>query len=78
MEGHKVMTITPNLDEKMEVINFIEKKMKEGKADPKIRGWAMSTIVNQVAEKFGEKHSHLAKDYFIRYYNKTRPTKKGQ
>ena len=42
------MTVTPNLDEKMEVINFIEKKMREGKADPKIRGWAMSTKVHNV------------------------------
>ena len=60
MEGHKVMTITPNLDEKMEVINFIETKMKEGKANPKIRGWAMSTIIEQVKESFGDKHTHLA------------------
>ena len=72
------MTLTPYLDEKMEVINFIETKMREGKSDPKIRGWAMSTIVNQVAEKFGEKQTTLARDYFIRYYEKTRPTKKGQ
>jgi len=72
------MTLTPHLDEKMEVINFIEKKMREGKADPKIRGWAMSTIVNQVAEKFGANQASLAKDYFIRYFEKTRPNKKGQ
>ena len=72
------MTLTPYLDEKMEVVNFIEKKMREGKADPKIRGWAMSTIIDQVKESFGDKHTHLARDYFIRYYEKTRPTKKGQ
>ena len=72
------MTLTPHLDEKMEVINFIEKRMREGKADPKIRGWAMSTIIDQVKESFGDKHTHLARDYFIRYYEKTRPTKKGQ
>lgn len=78
MEGHKVMTITPNLDEKMEVINFIETKMKEGKANSKIRGWAMSTIIEQVKESFGDKHTHLARDYFMRYFDKTRPNKKGQ
>jgi len=72
------MTITPHLDEKMEVINFIETKMKEGKANPKIRGWAMSTIIEQVKESFGEKHEHLARDYFMRYFDKTRPNKKGQ
>ena len=66
------MTLTPHLDEKMEVINFIEKKMREGKADPKIRGWAMSTILKQVEESFGEKQVPLAKDYFIRYYERTR------
>ncbi len=71
------MTLTPHLDEKMEVINFIEKKMR-GKADPKIRGWAMSTIIDQVKESFGDKHTHLARDYFMRYFDKTRPTKKGQ
>jgi len=71
------MTLTPYLDEKMEVINFIEKKMREGKADPKIRGWAMSTIVNQVAEKFGENQASLARDYFIRYYEKSKSNKKG-
>lgn len=71
------MTLTPYLDEKMEVINFIEKKMREGKADPKIRGWAMSTIVNQVAEKFGANQASLARDYFIRYYEKSKSNKKG-
>jgi len=71
------MTVTPHLYEKMEVIYFIETKMKEGKANPKIRGWAMSTIIEQVKESFGEKHTHLARDYFMRYFDKTRPNKKG-
>ena len=72
MEGHKIMSITPKLDEKMEVITFIETKMKEGKANPKIRGWAMSTILKQVEEAYGEHHVPLARDYFIRYHRKGR------
>ena len=72
MEGHKIMSNTPRLDEKMEVVNFIETKMREGKANPKIRGWAMSTILKQVEESFGENQVPLARDYFIRYYERTR------
>tara|TARA_R100000149_G_C5792994_1_gene83676 strand:- start:43 stop:267 length:225 start_codon:yes stop_codon:yes gene_type:complete len=72
MEGHKIMSNTPRLDEKMEVVNFIETKMKEGKANPKIRGWAMSTILKQVEESFGENQVPLARDYFIRYYERSR------
>ena len=70
------MSNTPMLDEKMKVINFIENKMKEGKANPKIRGWAMSTILEQVKESFGEKQIPLARAYFMRYYEKTRPKNK--
>ena len=72
MEGHKIMTITPRLDEKMEVITFIETKMREGKANPKIRGWAMSTILEQVKEEFGEKEVPFARDYFTRYYERSK------
>ena len=72
MEGHKIMSNTPRLDEKMEVVNFIETKMREGKANPKIRGWAMSTILKQVDESFGEKQVPLSRDYFIRYYERSR------
>mgnify|MGYP001296671838 CR=1 FL=1 len=66
------MTITPRLDEKMEVITFIETKMREGKANPKIRGWAMSTILEQVKEEFGEKEVPFARDYFTRYYERSK------
>ena len=66
------MSNTPRLDEKMKVVNFIETKMKEGKANPKIRGWAMSTILKQVEESFGENQVPLARDYFIRYYERSR------
>ena len=72
MEGHKIMSNTPRLDEKMEVVNFIETKMREGKANPKIRGWAMSTILKQVGESLGEKQVPFARDYFIRYYERSR------
>ena len=64
------MSKTPNLDKKMKVVNFIEDEMKKGKANPKIRGWAMSTILKQVEESFGEKQVPLARDYFIRYYER--------
>ena len=66
------MSNTPRLDEKMEVVNFIETKMREGKANPKIRGWSMSTILKQVEESLGEKQVPFARDYFIRYYERSR------
>jgi|TARA_R100001086_G_scaffold92918_1_gene46111 hypothetical protein len=72
MEGHKIMSNTPYLDDKMEVVNFIETKMREGKANPKIRGWSMSTILKQVEESLGEKQVPFARDYFIRYYERSR------
>jgi hypothetical protein len=72
MEGHKIMSNTPYLDVKMEVVNFIETKMREGKANPKIRGWSMSTILKQVEESLGEKQVPFARDYFIRYYERSR------
>jgi hypothetical protein len=72
MEGHKIMSNTPYLDGKMEVVNFIETKMREGKANPKIRGWSMSTILKQVEESLGEKQVPFARDYFIRYYERSR------
>lgn len=66
------MSNTPYLDDKMKVVNFIETKMREGKANPKIRGWAMSTILKQVEESLGEKQVPFARDYFIRYYERSR------
>ena len=72
MEGHKIMSNTPYLDDKMEVVNFIETKMREGKANPKIRGWSMSRILKQVEESLGEKQVPFARDYFIRYYERSR------
>ena len=66
------MSNTPYLDDKMEVVNFIETKMREGKANPKIRGWSMSTILKQVGESLGEKQVPFARDYFIRYYERSR------
>jgi len=32
---------------------YIEQLMAQGKADPKIRGWAMSDILTKVVKKFG-------------------------
>ena len=66
------MSNTPYLDDKMKVVNFIETKMREGKANPKIRGWSMSTILKQVEESLGEKQVPFARDYFIRYYERSR------
>ena len=34
------------------VHNYIEQLMAQGKADPKIRGWSMQTIMTQVGERF--------------------------
>lgn len=66
------MSNTPNLDKKMKVVNFIEDEMKKGKANPKIRGWAMSTILEQVKEAFGDKEVPFARDYFTRYYERNK------
>jgi hypothetical protein len=33
--------------------------MAQGKADPKIRGWSMQTIMTQVGDKFGENDSEM-------------------
>lgn len=66
------MSNTPNLDKKMKVVNFIEDEMKKGKANPKIRGWAMSTILEQVKEAFGDKEVPFARDYFTRYYERSK------
>ena len=34
------------------VHDYIEQLMAQGKADPKIRGWSMQTIMTQVGERF--------------------------
>jgi|TARA_B100000214_G_scaffold157536_1_gene113055 hypothetical protein len=46
--------------------------MAQGKADPKIRGWSMQTIMTQVGDKFGENdlemieyHKSIARAYIM-------------
>ena len=34
------------------IYDYIESLMAQGKADPKIRGWSMQTIMTQVGERF--------------------------
>ncbi len=41
------------------VHDYIERLMAQGKADPKIRGWSMQTIMTQVGDKFGENDSEM-------------------
>ena len=54
------------------VHNYIEQLMAQGKADPKIRGWSMQTIMTQVGDKFGENdlemieyHKSIARAYIM-------------
>ena len=54
------------------VHNYIERLMAQGKADPKIRGWSMQTIMTQVGDKFGENdlemieyHKSIARAYIM-------------
>ena len=37
-----------------QIHDYIESLMAQGKADPKIRGWSMQTIMTQVGDKCGE------------------------
>ena len=71
------------------VHNYIEQLMAQGKADPKIRGWSMQTIMTQVGDKFGEDNKSVARAYIMskcgvtddEQFHKTiwqfRPTTKG-
>ena len=47
------------------VHNYIEQLMAQGKADPKIRGWSMQTIMTQVGDKFGEDNKSIARAYIM-------------
>ena len=44
---------------------YIEQLMAQGKADPKIRGWSMQTIMTQVGDKFGEDNKSIARAYIM-------------
>ena len=45
------------------IYDYIESLMAQGKADPKIRGWSMQTIMTQVGDKFGEDNKSIARAY---------------
>ena len=47
------------------VHDYIERLMAQGKADPKIRGWSMQTIMTQVGDKFGEDNKSIARAYIM-------------
>ena len=47
------------------VHNYIEQLMAQGKADPKIRGWSMQTIISQVGDRFGEDKKSVARAYIM-------------
>ena len=71
------------------IYDYIESLMAQGKADPKIRGWSMQTIMTQVGDKFGEDNKSVARAYIMskcgvtddEQFHKTvwqfRPTTKG-
>ena len=47
------------------VHDYIEQLMAQGKADPKIRGWAMSDILTKVVKKFGYHKREDARSYIM-------------
>ncbi len=47
------------------IYDYIESLMAQGKADPKIRGWSMQTIMTQVGDKFGEDNKSVARAYIM-------------
>ena len=47
------------------IYDYIEQLMAQGKADPKIRGWSMQTIMTQVGDKFGEDTKSIARTYIM-------------
>ena len=47
------------------IYDYIESLMAQGKADPKIRGWSMQTIMTQVGDKFGEDNKPIARTYIM-------------
>ena len=71
------------------IYDYIESLMAQGKADPKVRGWSMQTIMTQVGDKFGEDNKSIARAYIMskcgvtddEQFHKTiwqfRPTTKG-
>lgn len=48
-----------------QIHDYIESLMAQGKADPKIRGWSMQTIMTQVGDKFGEDNKSVARAYIM-------------
>ena len=47
------------------IYDYIESLMAQGKADPKIRGWSMQTIMTQEGDKFGEDNKSVARAYIM-------------
>ena len=47
------------------IYDYIESLMAQGKADPKVRGWSMQTIMTQVGDKFGEDNKSIARAYIM-------------
>ena len=47
------------------IYDYIESLMAQGKADPKIRGWAMSDIVTKIGDRFGEDKKSVARAYIM-------------
>ena len=47
------------------IYDYIESLMAQGKADPKIRGWSMQTIMTQVGDKFGEDNKSVPRAYIM-------------
>lgn len=47
----------------------IQRLQALGKSNPKVRGWGMNDIVNEIGIQFGEGYKPFARDYILKEAN---------
>mgnify|MGYP003632481194 FL=1 len=53
----------------VDMIEEIEKLKALGKSNPKVRGWGMNNIVDEIGIQFGEGYKPYARDYILKEAN---------
>ena len=53
----------------VDMIEEIEKLKSLGKSNPKVRGWGMNNIVDEIGIQFGEGYKPFARDYILKEAN---------
>ena len=53
----------------VDMIEEIEKLKALGKSNPKVRGWGMNNIVDEIGIQFGEGYKPFARDYILKEAN---------